>query len=141
MVLNEIRRIGLPDPELTTEPPGSTLINLDTRFLTTDETFTADTTLLGRPVALSAVPVSYAVDHGDGTSGTSSTTEDSSGLLMHTHTYGATGRVNPQVTTVWAASFSVAGGPATDIDETITVVSPATDLLVRSSTPRLAGTD
>ena len=141
MILNEIRRIGLPDPELTTEPPGSTLVNLDTRFKTTDESFTAEVTLLGRPVSLRATPISYVVDHGDGTSGsTSYSAEASAGdVLVHTHAYTASGSVSPQVTTTWAASFSVAGGPMTDIDETITVVSPATTLDVRSSTPLLAG--
>ena len=142
MVLNEIRRIGLPDPELTTEPPGSTLVNLETRFKTTDEAFTAEVTLLGRPVSLRATPTSYVVSHGDGTSGSTSDGSQNDGdVLVHTHFYTASGTVSPQVTTTWAASFSVAGGPMTDIAETITVASPATTLDVRSSTPLLVGND
>ena len=145
MVLNEIRRIGLPNPTLTTEPPGSTLVNLETRFTTTDESFTAEVTLLGRPVSLRATPTRYVVDHGDGTSGSTSDTassrsqSDTEDVLVHTHTYASSGAVSPQVTTTWSASFSVAGGPLTQIDETITVTSPATELDVRSSTPLLTG--
>jgi hypothetical protein len=72
IVLNEIRRIGLPTLEAKTQPADKTLVNFDTIFYATPEPFARTVTLLGQQVDIEATPSEYTWHHGDGTTSTTS---------------------------------------------------------------------
>jgi hypothetical protein len=73
VVLNALRRIGLPALEVQIQPEDKTLVNFDTIFYAEPQTVTRDLTLLGQRVQVQATPSSYAWSFGDG-AGTSTRT-------------------------------------------------------------------
>lgn len=140
LVLNEIRRIGLPELEARTQPEGKTLVNFDTIFYTQAEPFTATVTLLGQQVEIVAEPSEFAWRHGDGS--TTTTTGPGAPYPSKEVVYryaDAHTTVHPSVDVTYTARFRVNGGPWQDIPETVTIAGPQGDLRISEAAPVLSG--
>jgi hypothetical protein len=140
LVQHELERVGLPALTVHTNPAGKTLVNLATVFYTDPTTVTKTLTLLGQSVLVEATPARYTWHFGDAR--TSST--DSPGAPYPafdlTHRYAqARVTVHPRVDTTYTARFRVNGGAWQDVDGTVTMAGPATDLRVAEATPVLSG--
>ncbi|HET7414973.1 MAG TPA: hypothetical protein VFI97_04680, partial [Arthrobacter sp.] len=59
LVLNAIRRIGLPKLVVHIQPQGKTLVNFDTNFYVDPQQFSRTITLLGQSVDVEATPTGY----------------------------------------------------------------------------------
>ncbi len=140
MVLNEIRRIGLPHLATHTQPEGTTLVNFDTIFYTEAQPFSATVTLLGQQVEVVAEPTRYTWRHGDGTTTETSSPGEPYPSKEITYRYSnAHTTVRPRVDVTYTARFRVNGGSWRDIDETVTVLGPEGSLEVSEATPTLSG--
>jgi hypothetical protein len=140
LVLNEIRRIGLPTLQARTQPEGKTLVNFETIFYTEAQPFSATVTLLGQQVEVTAEPIRFTWHHGDGTA--AETTGPGAPYPSREITYrysDAGGTVHPRVDVTYQARFRVNAGTWQDIDETLTITGPEGDLLVREASPALSG--
>jgi len=137
-VEREVRRIGLPRLAVTVQPPGATLVNLDTIFHTRAPGFERSVTILDHTVDLRAAPTAYTWHHGDGSS---QTTAGAGRAYPHAdvvHRYRAPGLVRPSVDVSYRVSYRVDGGAWTDLEATITAPGPATGLRVREARPVLS---
>ncbi|MDN4174421.1 hypothetical protein QWY28_15765 [Nocardioides sp. SOB77] len=140
MVLNALRRVGLPPAQLQVQPPnGRTLVNFATNFYTEQGDLTRSVTLLGRQVDLRIHPTSYTWSFGDGTTATTSGPGAAYPDLEVTHDYRKAGRVAPSVDTTYSAEFSVDGGPWQPVDGTVTIPGAPVGLRVLTATPTLVG--
>lgn len=140
MVLDEIRRIGLPTLQARTQPEGKTLVNFDTIFYTEAEPFSATVTLLGRQVDVVAEPTSYTWHHGDGATTTTSTPGAPYPSTDITYRYArADTTVRPRVDVTYTARFRVNGGEWRDIDETVSIIGPEGSLRIAEAHATLSG--
>jgi hypothetical protein len=140
LVLQAIRRIGLPALQAHTQPQDKTLVNFETIFYTEPQAFTRTITLLGQQVDVEATPTTYTWHHGDGTSAT--TTDPGAPYPAKDITYEYTDAhttVQPSVDVTYTARFRVNGGGWQDIPETVTIPGPSTDLRVSEATAVLSG--
>jgi hypothetical protein len=140
LVLNEIRRIGLPILAAKTQPEGKTLVNFDTIFYTEAQPFNATVTLLGQRVDVVAEATEYAWHHGDGR--TTTTTSPGAPYPSKEITYryaDADTTVRPRVDVTYSARFRVNGGAWQDIDETVTITGPQGSLRVSEARGVLSG--
>ncbi|GAB2753109.1 hypothetical protein GCM10027273_34710 [Nocardioides pakistanensis] len=140
MVLNEIRRIGLPTLQARTQPEGRTLVNFDTIFYTQAQPFTATVTLLGQQVDIVAEAVEYTWHHGDGQ--TTATTSPGAPYPSMEITYrysDADVTVRPRVDVTYSARFRVNGGAWQDIPETLTIAGPEASLRISEARATLSG--
>ncbi|MGN6129660.1 MAG: hypothetical protein ACTHOK_04895 [Nocardioidaceae bacterium] len=140
LVLEALRRVGLPALETHTQPEDKTLINFDTIFYAEPQTFDRTLTLLGQSVDVEATPTSYTWHHGDGTATTTSEpgapypSKDITYRYAHAHT-----TVQPSVDVTYSARFRVNGGAWQDIPDTVTIAGPPTELRVSEATAVLSG--
>jgi hypothetical protein len=140
LVLNEIRRIGLPTLAAKTQPEGKTLVNFATIFYTEANPFATKVTLLGQNVDIEATPSQYTWHYGDGSS--SITTSPGSPYPSKDITYSYSDAhitVRPRVDVTYTARFRVNGGAWQNIDETVTVTGPEGSLRVSEAAPVLSG--
>jgi hypothetical protein len=140
LVLEELRRIGLPTLQARTQPEGKTLVNFDTIFYTDAEPFSATVTLLGRQVEVIAEPASYTWHHGDGTERTTTSpgAPYPSREIIYRYSDADT-TVNPRVDVTYHARFRVSNGAWQDIDETVTIPGPEGNLRVAQARAALSG--
>ena len=140
LVLNAIRRIGLPELTAQTQPTDKTLVNFATIFYAEPQPFTRSTTLLGQDVDIVATPSQYTWHHGDGTTDTTATpgapypSKDITYRYVDAHT-----TVTPRVDVTYTARFRVNGGAWQNIDETVTITGPTSDLRISEATAVLSG--
>jgi hypothetical protein len=140
LVLQALRRIGLPALQAHTQPQDKTLVNFETIFFTEPQAFTRTITLLGQQVDVQATPASYTWHHGDGTSATTSDPGAPYPAKDITHEYtDAHVTVQPSVDVTYTARFRVNGDGWQDIPETVTIAGPSTDLRVSEATAVLSG--
>jgi hypothetical protein len=140
LVLNEIRRIGLPSLQARTQPEGKTLVNFDTIFYTEAQAFSTTVTLLGRQVDIVAEPTSYTWHHGDDTSTTTSTPGEPYPSRQITYRYSDAGTtVRPRVDVTYTARFRVNRGDWQAIDETVTISGPEGTLRIAQAQAALSG--
>ncbi len=140
LVLNEIRRIGLPELQARTQPEGKTLVNFDTIFYTEAQPFTATVTLLGQQVDIVAEATEYTWHHGDGSTAATSSPGAPYPSKEITYRYSdAHTTVRPRVDVTYTARFRVNGGPWQDINETVTITGPEGSLRVSEAAPVLSG--
>jgi hypothetical protein len=139
MVLNEIRRIGLPELRAHTQPADKTLVNFDTIFYTNPQPFAATVTLLGQTVDIEARPTAYQWNHGDGTTQSTATAGAPYPAKTITHRYQHTDQLRTNVTVTYTARFRVNGGDWDPIEETVAITGPDTGLQVTEATPQLSG--
>jgi hypothetical protein len=140
IVLDALRRIGLPSLDAITQPKTKTLVNFETIFYTEPQTFTRTVTLLGQQVDVVATPSRYTWHHGDGTVAT--TTGPGAPYPAKDIVYKyekARVTVQTSVDVTYSARFRVEGGGWQDIPETVTIAGPATSLRVSEATPLLSG--
>jgi len=140
MVLNALRRIGLPELTARTQPQDKTLVNFATIFYTEPEQFTRTIQLLGQQVDVEATPTQFTWHHGDGTSTT--TTSPGAPYPSKEITYSYTDAhttVSPSVDVTYSARFRVNGGGWQNISETVTIQGPATPLRISEATAVLSG--
>jgi hypothetical protein len=144
-ILEAFRRIPVPSPELSVQPPGGrTLVNFDTIFHTDTEPFTETVTLLGRQVTFDIKPAEFTWHLGNGE--TMTTTDPGrpwrQGLPMSayvTHRYLDAGDRTLRLTTTWTADWRVGGGTWQPVDGTVTTNSPTVPLDVVTARPKLVG--
>jgi hypothetical protein len=140
LVLNEIRRIGLPKLEAKTQPEGKTLVNFATIFYTEANPFATTVTLLGQNVDIEADPTQYTWHYGDGSSSTTTSPGAPYPAKDITYSYAdAHVTVRPSVDVTYTARFRVNGGAWQDIDETVTIAGPQGSLRVSEAAPVLSG--
>lgn len=140
MVLNEIRRIGLPVLEARTQPEDKTLVNFDTIFYTQAQPFSTTVTLLGQRVGIVAEPTEFTWHHGDGTTSTTGTPGAPYPSKDVTYRYGdADVTVHARVDVTYTARFRVGGGAWQDISETVTITGTETPLRVAEAAGTLSG--
>ena len=140
LVLNEIRRIGLPTLQAKTQPEGKTLVNFDTIFYTEAQPFNATVTLLGQQVDIVAEPSSYIWHHGDGATTTTSSPGAPYPATDITYRYAhADTTVRPRVDVTYTARFRVNGGAWRDIDDTVTIAGTEGSLRVAEAHATLSG--
>lgn len=140
VVLRALRRIGLPQLEIQTQPAGKTLVNFETIFYTDPESFTRSITLLGQSVDVEATPSSFTWHHGDGSSVTTTSPGAPYPSKEITHEYtDAHVTVSPRVDVTYTARFRVNGGSWQDIADTVTITGPAGDLRIAEATAVLSG--
>jgi hypothetical protein len=140
LVLNALRRIGLPELTAQTQPADKTLVNFATIFYAEPESFARTIRLLGQQVDVEATPTQFTWHYGDGTSGT--TTTPGAPYPSKEITYSFTDAhttVSPSVDVTYGARFRVNGGAWQDIPETVTIAGPTTDLRISEATAVLSG--
>jgi hypothetical protein len=146
-VRRAFRRLTWPSSALVVQPPhGTTLVNFETNFYTTNDHPTVQTvTLLRQRVTIEATPTRYTwhFETGHlGAAGSGLTTSDPGAPypdLQVSHRYTRVGRVRPSVDTTYSGRFRVNGGDWQTIPDTVTVPGSPVDLEVVSATPHLVG--
>lgn len=109
--VTELRRLPIASGGITIQPSrGWTLVNLDTIVLTNPAPQTFDTTVLGVPVTVRALPTRYSWDFGDGTAPLV-TTQPGRAWPDPTvsHVYRNPGTRTVTLTTQWSGQFLVGG--------------------------------
>jgi hypothetical protein len=145
-VLRQIRRIGLPTPQLSVQPPGGrTLVNFETIFSTDVDGIRRRLTVANIPVDVRIWPSSYTWHFGDDAT---RTTADggrpwAAGVPMEdflTHIYDDAGvSVQPSVDVTYAAEFRVRRGAWQPVVGTVTVDGASTNLRIVEARPVLVG--
>lgn len=140
LVLNEVRRIGLPALRVYVQPAGDTLVHLDTIFFARPQPFATTVRLLGFMVDVEATPTAYAWAFGDGAV---TTTEHPGAAYPQgdiTHAY-SDAHVTEQasVDATYTVRFRVDGGQWQTIEDTITADGPDTAVTVKEAVPVLTG--
>lgn len=137
-VLSEVKDVAFPQLSVKVQPAGRTLVNLDTIVYTDQSKVSTHTvTLLGFPVVVEAMPMSYTWNFGDGSSVTTTTPGRPYPAKDITHKYMKKGQVGLTLTTHYAARFNVAGTGWQYVEELVPITGPATALQVREAVPVL----
>jgi hypothetical protein len=140
MVLEALRRIGLPALEAHTQPETKTLVNFQTIFYTEPQAFTRTITLVGQQVDVEARPRSFTWHHGDGTTATTTSPGAPYPAKDIVYEYSdAHVTVQTSVDVTYTARFSVEGGAWQSIPETVTITGPAAALRISEATALLSG--
>jgi hypothetical protein len=140
LVLNAVRRIGLPALRVHVQPEGETLVNLDTIFFAQPEPFARTVQLLGFSVDVEATPTSFAWAFGDGAGMTTETPGAPYPDQVITHAYAdADVTEHASVDATYTVRFRVDGGEWQTIDETISADGPTTAVQVKEAVPVLTG--
>jgi hypothetical protein len=140
MVLNAVRRVGLPALTVQVQPANETLVNFDTIFYAEPSTFTRTLTMLGRTVDVEAQPAEYHWHFGDGAVATTTTPGAPYPAKTIVHQYAdAHVTLHPSVDVLYSVRFRVDQGAWQGIAERIDIPGPAVDLRTREATPVLSG--
>ncbi|GAA5108847.1 hypothetical protein GCM10023339_08300 [Alloalcanivorax gelatiniphagus] len=140
LVLEAFKELDWPVSEMVVQPPGGkTLVNLDTNFYTgNDQPTDIPVTLVQSNVVVTASPIAYRWNFGDGTSKVTTSPGAPYPDLDVAHVYDQTGGVVVSVDTQYGnASFSVNGGPPESIPSTIWVAGATQDLEIVEALPQL----
>lgn len=140
IVMSVFKTLDWSESRLAVQPPGGrTLVNLETNFFT-DNTAPSSIAvqLVDSDVVVTAKPIAYRWNFGDG----SSTTTESAGApypdLDVSHAYTEVDEHVVSVDTQYgAASFTVNGGPPEQIPSTVWVPGEEQDLEVVEALPQL----
>jgi len=140
MVLDALRRVGLPQARAIAQPAGTTLVNLDTILHTQAGELVRTVRILGQRVRLDIRPARFTWSHGDGTSQETASAGDPYPAHTIVHRYlSAHTNVELRVSITWAATYRVGGGPSATVPGTVTTTGPATALRVAEAVPALSG--
>ncbi|CUR57302.1 conserved exported hypothetical protein [metagenome] len=140
LVIRAFDTLDWPKSALTVQPRGGrTLVNLKTNFYTDNIDFTdISVTLVESNVTVSARPVAYRWNFGDGTSQITTSAGAPYPDLDIAHVYQQTEEVAVSVDTQYGdASFTVGGRPPESIPSTIWVAGAESDLEILEALPQL----
>lgn len=141
LVIRTFETLDWDSSEVVVQPPGGkTLVNLDTNFFTTNNQSTSITVRLqGQTVVVTARPIAYQWNFGDGTSTTTTSPGAPYPNLDVAHVYEQVDEVVAvSVDTQYGdASFTVNGGPPEPIPSTLWVAGAAEDLAIVEALPQL----
>ncbi len=140
LVIEAFERLSWPASTMVVQPPnGKTLVNLETNFYTSNSNVASiPVDLLGANVVVSARPIAYRWNFGDGTSTVTETPGAPYPSLDVSHVYDQADMVAVSVDTQYGdASFTVNGGPPEAIPSTIWVAGATQDLEVVEAVPQL----
>ena len=140
LVIEAFKTLDWPTSDLAVQPPGGkTLVNLDTNFYTTNNQPTDITVrLVESNVVVTASPIAYRWNFGDGTSTLTTSPGAPYPDLDVAHVYEQTDAVDVSVDTQYGnASFTVDGGPPEAIPSTIWVAGATQDLEIVEALPQL----
>jgi hypothetical protein len=129
-VFRYFQTMPLPHLPAQHQPPGDGLANLPVIFFTdgpTSQTFSLD--IRGFQVVITATATQFTWHTGDGTDETSSTPGAPYPNQTVTHEYRA-GSYTASLTTTWAATFTVDGGPSTRVPGTTITDGPPVSFAV-----------
>ncbi len=132
-----VKRVGLPRLKAQIQPPGTTLVNLDTIFHTTADPFERTVQILDSTVVLRATPATYTWHHGDGTSQTKTTPGRPYPATDVTHQYRELGRIHASVDVTYSVTYRIDDSDWQELDTTITAAGPPTALRIREARPVL----
>jgi hypothetical protein len=136
MVLEEVRRIGLPS--MSVEVPPETLVNYDTVVYTEAETFARTVSLLGFTVDVEATPSQFHWTYDDGTTETTTTAGRPYPAKDITHTWADAHRTfHPSVDVTYQIRFRIDGGDWQTLADTITIQGPEGNVRIREATGML----
>ncbi|MDQ3106130.1 MAG: hypothetical protein M3Q87_13170 [Actinomycetota bacterium] len=140
VVLQAVRRLGLPRLTVQVQPADQTLVHLDTIFYAEPPDWSRSLVLLGFNVDVTAEPVGYAWRFGDGTSVSTTSPGAPYPAPDITHTYtDAHVSVTPRVDTAYEVRYRVDGGPWRTISDTVPAAGWPVNLRIREATPVLVG--
>lgn len=128
VTLADFRRLDIAPSKIESDSGGFGLIRANTNFYATDKPQTLNTTMLGQPVAIQAIPVQWTFTYGDGSAPLVSTTpggpqREFNQETTTSHAYQQTGTFPVTVATAYRGQFSVNGGPWIAIPGTASVPS------------------
>jgi hypothetical protein len=138
-VATEFRRLPLAPGGIVVQPSqGWALVNLDTIVYTNAEVQTFSTSVLGIPVTVTATPVRYAWEFGDGGALVTSHGGTPWPHPTITHSYRTTGSRTIRLTTDWSGAYQIAGSPTWQpIAGTATTTDATPPIEVRAATNAL----
>lgn len=140
LVLQAVRRLGLPRLTVQVQPSDETLVNFDTIFFAEPPTWARTVQLLGFTVDVDATPTGYDWRFGDGETATTQTAGAPYPAKDITHAYTDAGvRVQPRVDTAYEIRYRVDGGGWQTIAETVPAAGLPVALRIREATPVLVG--
>lgn len=140
LVLQEVRRIGLPRLSVRVQPADETLVNFETIFSADPPQWAHTVQLLDYRVDVEAAPTTYVWQFGDGTSVSTQTPGAPYPAKNITHLYSDAGvSVAPRVDTSYAIRYRVDGGQWQSISETVPAAGLPADLRIREATAVLVG--
>ncbi len=145
LVSRALRRVPLPPSVVTMQPPGGLApVNFEVIFSTRAESIERTITLLGSRVNLQITPQSFRWSHGDGTEQVTDWAGQAwaQGLDMETyitHSYLTAEPVRTWVATTYGASYTVGGGPRTQVAGTVTVEGSPRPLEIVEAGANLSG--
>jgi hypothetical protein len=140
LVIRTFENLDWDPSQVVVQPPGGkTLVNLDTNFFTTNVQPTSiPVRLQGQTVVVTASPIAYRWNFGDGTSMTTTSPGAPYPELDVAHVYQQLEQVAVSVDTQYGgASFTVNGGPPESIPSTVWVAGAAEDLQIVEALPQL----
>ena len=140
LVLQAVRRLGLPRLTVQVQPSDETLVNFDTIFYAEPPTWARTVQLLGFTVDVEAAPTGYDWRFGDGETATTQTAGAPYPAKDITHAYTNAGvRVQPRVDTAYEIRYRVDRGGWQTIAETVPAAGLPVALRIREATPVLVG--
>lgn len=140
LVIEAFERLEWRPSQLIVQPVGGkTLVNLDTNFYTSNSKPTSiSVRLVESDVVVTARPIAYQWNFGDGTSTTTTSPGAPYPDLDVAHVYQQVEQVAVSVDTQYGdASFTVNGGPPESIPSTLWVAGSAEDLEIVEALPQL----
>lgn len=136
-IAHEFQRTPIAGAKIGSQPGPHTLRGKETNVWAEAVTQTFNLTMIGQKVTITATPVAYTWDYGDGTSWGPTPLhgaplhEDRVGEQTQTsHIYAETGRLAINLTTHFNGTYTVNGGPELPIPGQGNIASPALPLTV-----------